>query len=86
MQKTLVKLMHSKIVFVKVESSVTEINVYWDPKERSTKRHPVNKHFPKILVQHIGEVQSCQKRNKTSVLVFYRGNKIWVLVLVLAHS
>ena len=26
MQKTLVKVMHSKIVFVKVESSVTEIS------------------------------------------------------------
>jgi len=32
---------------------------YWDPKEQSTKRHPVNIRFPKILVQHIGEVRSC---------------------------
>ena len=55
---------------------------YHDPKEQSTKRHPVNIRFPKKLVQHIGEVQSCQNRNKTYVPMFYGGNKIWVLVLV----
>jgi len=27
-----------------------------------------------------------KNRNKTSVPVFYRVNKLWVLVLVLAHS
>jgi len=32
----------------------------WDPKEQSTKRHPVNIRFPKNpLVQHIVEVRSC---------------------------
>ena len=65
------------------------MKVYWDPKEQSTKRHPVNIRFPKRLVQHIGEVRSCLNRNKTSVPVFYRGNKTSVLVLVrimLAHS
>ena len=36
-----------------------EMNFYWDPKEQSTKRHPVNIRFQKILVQHIGEIQSC---------------------------
>jgi len=57
--------------------------------KQSTKRHPVNIRFPKRLVQHIGEVRSCLNRNKTSVPVFYRGNKTSVLVLVrimLAHS
>ena len=60
--------MHRKLVFVKVESSIIEISesvhrsemkFYWDPKEQSTKRHPVNIRFPKKLVQHIGEVPSC---------------------------
>ena len=55
---------------------------YWDPKEQSTKRHPVNIRFPKQLVQHIGGVRSCKNRNKTFVPVFYRGSKIWILVLV----
>jgi len=32
---------------------------YWDHKEQSTKRHPVNISFQKDLVQHIGEVRSC---------------------------
>jgi len=36
-----------------------EMNFYWDPNEQSTKRHPVNIRFQKILVQHIGEIQSC---------------------------
>jgi len=73
------KVMHCKLVFVKVESSVIEISesihwsrrcyaisfisvwneFYWYPKEQSTKQHPVNVHFAKKLVQHIGEVGSC---------------------------
>jgi len=32
---------------------------YWDHKEQSTKRHPVNIRFPKKLLQHIGDVLSC---------------------------
>jgi len=32
---------------------------YSDPKEKSTKRHPVNTRFTKKLVQHIAEVRSC---------------------------
>jgi len=35
----------------------------------------------KKLVQRIGEVRSCYNWNKTSVPVFYRRNKLWVLVL-----
>ena len=56
-----------------------------DPKEQSTKRHPFNIRFPKKLVQHnwYGHVRIEKKR---SVPVFYRGNKLWVLVLVIAHS
>ena len=60
--------------------------LYLEPKEQSTKRHPVNISFPKTLVQHIVEVRSCWNRNKTYVPVFYRVNKLWVLVLVHPHS
>ena len=56
---------------------------YWDRKEQLTKQHPQSK--IKQLVHHIGEVTSCYNRNETSVPVFYRGNKLLVLVL-LAHS
>ena len=67
-EKRLVKFEHRKIVFVKVELSVTwniwkrsliQNKICWDPNEQSTRRHPVNINFPKKLVQHIGEVQSC---------------------------
>jgi len=55
MQNTLVTFEHCKIVFVKVEWSVTRHiwkrsliqKLYWDPKEQSTRRHPVNISFPK---------------------------------------
>jgi len=67
MKKTLVKFEHCKIVFVKVDMSVTRniwkrsliqtlrhclslISVwkkYWDPKEQSTRQHPVNISLPK---------------------------------------
>jgi len=72
--KTLVKVIHRKIVFVKVESSVIEISesVHWSRhcyaisfisvwKEilLGSQGHPVNMHFPKKLVQHIGEARSC---------------------------
>jgi len=29
------------------------MKLYWDPKEQSTKRHPVNKRYPKKIVQHM---------------------------------
>jgi len=35
------------------------MKLYWDPKEQSTKRHPVIIRYQKKLVQHIGEVRSC---------------------------
>jgi len=87
--KTLVKVMHCKIVFVKVESSAIEIfeSVNWSRRCYSIRFINAKK------VQHIGEVRSCKNRNKTYIPVFYRGNKTWVLVLVcvikslvLAHS
>ena len=57
---------------------------YWDPKEQSTQttscQHTLSK--KNTLVQHIGEVRSCYNRDKTYVPVFYRGNKLCVLVLV----
>jgi len=49
--KTLVKVMHRKIVFVKVESSVIELSesVHWSrrfgEKWDPTERHPVNIRF-----------------------------------------
>ena len=52
-KKTLEQIEHRKIVLVKVESSVTRtiwkrsFNFYWDPKQQSTRRHPVNISFPK---------------------------------------
>ena len=76
MQKTLVKVMHRKIVFVNRASLIylkafidldavtllvlqtSEMKFYWDPKEQSTKQHPVNIRFTKQLVQHIREVWS----------------------------
>ena len=61
--------MHRQIVFVKVDASFNYLKAYI--------RYP--KH---TLVHHIGEVRSCYNRNKTYVPVFYRGNKLWVLVLV----
>ena len=102
MQKTLVKVMHSKIVFVKVESIVTEISesVHWsrrcyaisfisvwneillESQETDHQTASCQHTLTKKLVQHIGEVRSCKNRNKTYVPVFYRGYKIWVLVLV----
>ena len=62
-ERTPVKVMHRKIVFVKVESSVhwsrryyfykrLKLNFYWDPKEQSTKRYPVYTRYPKKLVQY----------------------------------
>jgi len=35
------------------------MQIDWDPKEQSTKRHPVIISFTKKLVQHIGEVRLC---------------------------
>ena len=54
---------------------------YWDPKEQSTKRHPVNIRFPKKT--------SAAYWKGTDMLeskYFYRGNTIWVLVLVRARD
>jgi len=50
MQKALLKFKHRKIVFVKVESSITRKRsliqkYYWDPNKQSTKRQPVNISF-----------------------------------------
>ena len=98
MQRTLVKSMHRKIVYVKVESSVIKISesVHWSRRcyaisfisvwneivlvsqgtvnqTTSCQHTPSKKH---TLVQHIGAVQSCQNRNKTSVPLFYSGNNM----------
>jgi len=32
--------------------SISEMKFYWDPKEQSTKQHPVNIRFPKTLMHH----------------------------------
>ena len=45
---------------------------YWDPREQSTKRHPVNIRFPTThtLVQHIGEVRRVRIEIKHLYLCF----------------
>ena len=37
---------------------------YWDPKEQSARRHPVNMRSTTILVHLILEVQTCKHQNK----------------------
>ena len=52
---------------------------YWDPKEQSTKRHPVNIRFPKkTSAAHWRGTVVLASKITPSVLVFYRGNKLWV--------
>ena len=106
MKKTLVMVMHRKIVYVKVESSIIEIfeSVHWSRRCYAIIFISVRNEFLLGTQGTVNQTTSCQhtlskqtsaadwrgtavwESKRTHVPVFYRGNKIWVLILVLVHS